>query len=414
MDRRRLIACAFLLILTASARAVAQGAEPARPENPVLGSPATITPMVEEGQLLWLDPGTRIRRSPSVESPSIAVVDVRIEVPIVERRGSWILVRYGDWKGWVATDATPSSTRGVPSANSPDGWQLARAYEALGKKSKPAKLGPFKLFTDVTDRKLLRFLGRIVEQLPSVYRDRYGVDPGAEAREAAVIFSRQADYRDFARSSNAIGSQIHGHTSKGMAVVFVGRQSPDEVGAILVHELTHLLNRRVLKTKPYPWLEEGMGNDLAFCRIDDETGQLRTGSLGGRSVVIEHPIYLVGGWSRIEREIRLKGPVASLSLLRERQRNGRTVSLDLLLDLLWDEFVDPDDLQLRYDQSAFFVRYLLDGENGRLASPFRSYLRSLASGQPAEPSALLARLGLSWEDLEHGFGVWLQKQGVRR
>ena len=257
MDCQRLIASALLLILADSPRAVAQPVEPARQEEPVLGAPANIAPNMAEGSFLWLDQGTRIRRSPSVGAPSIAVVDVRIEVPIVERREQWILVRYGGWKGWIPVDRQGNATRQGPAVTGPERRQLARARDALGLESGPEKLGPFDLYTDVTDRKLLRFLGRIVESLPNAYGSRYGIDPGGEAREVAVIFSHRDDYRAFSRTSTA-GRQVHGHTTKGMAVVFVGNKSPEEVGAILVHEWTHLLNRRVFRTAPYPWLENNL------------------------------------------------------------------------------------------------------------------------------------------------------------
>lgn len=413
MGWRSIILCASLLLLAEARRAMAQPAAPIQQEDPVLGAPADIVPTPEEGGLVWLDAGTRIRQSPSLEARSIAVVDVRMAVPVVDRLDDWILVRFGGWKGWVPVAAPILNHRDGPQPTSPDRERLDRAREILNLDSDDrAFLGPFELHTDVTDRTLLLFLRRIAEHLPNAYHSRYGIDPGAEAREAVVIFSRRDDYRAFARKSVASVSPIHGLASHGLAVIFVGRQSSEEVGAILTHELIHLLNRRVFTTPPYPWLEEGLANDLSYCRIEKQSGELQAGSLGGRSVVIEHPIYLPGGWSRTDREIRLKGPVASLTLLQKRQRRGRAVALNHLLDLLWEEFIDPLDLQMRYDQSAFFVRYLLDGDKGHLAAPFRAYLRSLTTGQPADPATLLSHLGRSWQDLEAGFAAWLQSQTV--
>jgi hypothetical protein len=415
MNSPRYLLTAFLLLMVVLAhgsRAGSQSPDPGPQEDPVLGTSADFEETNEEGWV-WLDAGEPLRRSPSAEAAPVTLVDVRVEVPVVERRDSWALVRYGPFKGWIQLRpegefvAEPTT-----AATTPDPQRLTLARELLGRDIEPERLGALELYTDVKNRRLLRFLEKVVERLPAAYRMRYGVDPGTVAREAVVIFSRERDYRAYLRTVSDGEIRPQGHTSRGLAVIFVGTQNREEVSAILVHELTHLLNRRALKTLPCPWLEEGMGNDLAYCRIAKSSGQLQLGSLGGRNVVIEHAFYFFGGESRTDREVRLEGPIASLSLLQKRLEQQEAGPLEVLLSLRWNEFTDTVDLRPRYDRSAFFVRYLLDSGDEDLADGFRTYLLSLANGGAAEPAALQASLGRSWDELEQGFEDWIRRQTV--
>lgn len=389
-----------------------QPREPEPQEEPVLGTAADLAGSIEE-DFLWLQAGEQIRRSPSLAAAAVATVDVRVEVPILERRDGWALVRYGSFKGWVRPDTSGEPVAETPLAPPrPDPEQLARARGLLQRDARAGKLGSFALHTDARNRRLLRILDQIAARLPQAYSSRYGLDPGTEAGEAVVIFSREKDYRAYVGTLSDADTWPHGHTRRGLAVLFVGKQSRDEVGAILVHELTHLLNRRVLKTLPHPWLEEGMGNDLAFCKIDEGSGELELGSLGGRSVVIEHPRYFIGGESRTDREVHLEGPVASLSLLQQRLERTPAPPLERLVTLPWEEFTETLELRQRYDRSAFFLRYLLDSGDGDLAAGLRAYLSSLAAGEAAGPAALQSHLQRSWEELERGFQGWIRRQRV--
>ena len=181
------------------------------------------------------------------------------------------------------------------------------------------------------------------------------------------------------------------------------------MAAVLVHELAHLLNRRVFEAPIPPWLEEGLANDLAFCRIDAR-GHTRLGSLGGRSAVIEQPEYDQGGFIRLDRRVHLTGPMASLRAVQERWRTAEAPSVARLTDLVWSEFTDPMDRSLRYAASAFLVRYLLDSGgdsgDGELAAGFRSFLQSVAAGGPAGVEQLAGYL-------ERGLGQRLDQEPDR-
>jgi hypothetical protein len=270
----------------------------------------------------------------------------------------------------------------------------------------PRTLGPFALYTDLPKSRLLAFFDKVAAAVPKAYAERYELDPGDETLEAVVLFSRDEDYRAFAQTiTDAPGLPI-GHATQGLAVVSVGKRSRDEVAAVLVHELTHLLNRRVFREREIPWLDEGMGNDLAYCQIKRWSGEIDLGTLGGRSVVIDRPGYLVGGQSRVDREIRLEGPVASLSLLRE---SSAQLPLDLLFNLAPGEFMDPHDLRTRYDQSTFLIRFLLDSGDAELATAFRGFLRYLAEHEPTGVVVdFAAHAELDVDALNQGYSDWLR------
>ncbi len=418
------------ILLIASLTAAPGRAQDEAAEEPILGSPSEIreAPAVT-GDLILIEAGTRLHGRPDVRSPAVAMIDAEIELVVLDRREHWVRVRYGAWKGWVATGALATD---LTMADRPEqtAWRLALAREMLGSSNVGAppgrdKLGAFALFTDVEDPRLLRFLSRIASHLPAAYRERYGLEsrraggapsdrrPGGvpgnrpAAGDAVVIFSREADYRAYeAQVRPETDRGALGHAAYGLAVLYVGRQGPEEVAAVLVHELTHVLSHRVLATAPPAWLDEGIANDLAFCRIDSAR-RLVLGSLGGRSVVIEEHSYRPGGWIGVDRAVHLSGPAATRNLLRERWRSGGAIRIEALAELPAGQFFDPEERQVRYDTSAFFVRYLLDGEDGGLAPGFRAFLAALAAGEPADPAALAARLGKGWPELEDGFAAWL-------
>ncbi len=336
------------------------------------------------------------------------MIDVQVELPILDRRQHWLQVRYGSWKGWITQGGAARTPVGDGRlAPDPAAWRLALAREMLGpvaEREVPSRLGPYALATDVEDPRLLRFLSRIAGHLPEAYRDRYGIEPRPAAGDAVVIFSREEDYRAYeARVRPETDRGALGHAAYGLAVLFVGRQGPEDVAAVLIHELSHVLSHRALATAPPSWLDEGMANDLAFCRIDGAR-RLVLGSLGGRSVVIEKHSYQPGGWIDFDQSVHLSGPAATRGLLQEHWHSGGAISIEELTYLSAGRFFDPEDRQVHYNASALFIRYLLDGEDGALAPAFRSFLGSLAGG---DLSDLASHLGRSWPELERGFEAWL-------
>ncbi len=404
----------FLCLLALATGAGAQ-TPPEEPQPTVLGTPAGLEPQAADGggELLVVEAGTRLRSRPDARSQAVAIVDARIELQVLDRRQRWAQVRYGPWKGWVAEGTAGRAPGAVGGELDHAAWRLALAREMLRHGTEKeafeaaATLGPFALETDVRDRRLLRFLSRVAGHLPAAYRDRYGLEPRLAAGDTVVVFAHEADYRAYeaqVRPESDRGAL--GHAAHGLAVLYVGRQGPEDVAAVLVHELTHVLSHRLLPAPP-PWLDEGLANDLAFCRIDGDR-RLELGTLGGRSVLIEQHSYRPGGWIGVDQAVYMSGPSATRTLLAERWRAGDVIRLELLAALSGAQFFDPEGRQGRYDTSAFFVRYLLDGEDGDLAPGFGAFLAALAAGEPADPAVLSAHLGRDWPRLEEGFAAWLE------
>jgi hypothetical protein len=248
-----------------------------------------------------------------------------------------------------------------------------------------------------------------------VYRDRYGLEPGlgptsaASAAETVVLFAREADYRAFAEEDVALaGLEEGGFAGFGLAALYLGARDREEVAALLVHELSHLLNARALGPRTPPWLEEGLANGLAYAAIDP-SGSLDPGALGGRSRVQRRLAGATGrdGW---EVTVTTVGGLAALGRVVEALDRRALPPLADLTAMTWRELVDPAIRDLAYAESAFFVRYLL--ESPRRAAGLRTYLRSIAAGGPGEPAELLEALGEDWEALDRGFQRWLRTRAL--
>lgn len=281
----------------------------------------------------------------------------------------------------------------------PDPDFLASALAELGKPAKSLHFGPYAAVTDVADSALLTFLGQLAEDVERLYTTRYGLRPVGEAREEIVLFRDEGAYRRLARRDSRIAELASaGHTVNGMVLLYAGDRPAREVGATLVHELVHLLNRRSLGPALPPWLDEGMAEDLAQSRIGPG-GKLEPGTVGGQARDLGDHVELHGG-------------LAAALVLQDAVAAGTAPRVEDLLASPWEEFVAAGRDQ-RYDAACFFVRYLVDGEGGALAPGFRAYLAALADGGPADAESLRARIDRPWPLLDMGWHVWLQGIDVR-
>lgn len=407
----------LLLVLALAAPAAAADPPAEEPAPAVVGAPAAFGLSVEER--LPVPAGTRLHELPDARSPALAVLDAASELVVVERHGPWVRVRYGALLGWVEGrrgPGGPAPELDPPSPASPRRLSeaeeevrrgvLAWVDEHLGAAAAAGpeadSLGPWTLRTDVTDRRLLAFLDRLAAELPRAYRERYGLDPGSAEGEVVVLFARETDYRALSRRhASLVGIGEEGHAGRGVAVLFVGDRARDDVAALLVHELTHLLNGRTLGLRTPPWLEEGLADDLAFSRIDPE-GRLAPGTLAGGSRETGR-VALPDG--RTEIRLRWEGGRGALRTLIQHQERGELPSPESVAHLSWQGLVDPARRAVTYAASTFFVRYLLAGED---AGAFRRYLRFLAAGGGDDPAELVAILGRDWSDLDRGFRRWLR------
>lgn len=422
-------AAALASLALAAAPAAAQEEVQEPEEQPeILGAPAAFGDALAE-ERIEVAAGAPLRELPDLRAAVLATVDAASELPLLERRGAWARVRYGALKAWVLTEGeagaggSPDLLTAGPAAlpgREADPELLRRALAHLHPPGggEPGRLGPFPLHTDVADPALVAFLDRVVGSLVQVYEERYGLDPGLDPGSAAegpveilVLFSREADYRAFTEGDVApAGLEEGGFAGFGLAGLYAGSRSREEVAALLVHEVTHLANARALGTRTPPWLEEGLANDLAYARID-ASGRLHPDDLGGGRREQRREVRSGGGRGGWEVTVTTEGALAALDRLAEALDRGRLPSLATLTSLGWRELVDPETRAIAYAESAFFIRYLLESE--ALAPGFRSYLGSIAAGGAGEGSDLLRHLGAGdWEGVERGFRRWLRSEAL--
>ncbi len=371
-------------------------------EDPVLGSRSAIGLDAGQRETEAVAAGTPLRARPDPRAPVLVLVDPAAELPVVERRQAWARVRYQTWTGWVAVGdpAAAGSTRlpaAAPARPAPQRLELAR--ELLGAAGREGRLGPYRLLTDVGDRALLAALEAAAGGLEAVYRQRYRLQPASASGETIVLFDAEATYRRFEGGSAALaGLGTLGHMSPGLTATFAAGRSTDEIRRLLVHELTHLLNARALGPGAPAWLEEGLAEDLAYGRFD-RRGRLLTGTLGGASRLFE-------SGPRGPTVLQQTGGHDALAALLRAWDDPERPSLALLVELPWQEFVDPRGRKLRYALSAFLVRYLLDAHDGQRTAPFLNYLATVAAAPAAAPP-LWPTLGLDPRALETDLRPWL-------
>lgn len=281
----------------------------------------------------------------------------------------------------------------------PDAARLERAAALLRPAGREGKLGPWRLFTDVADGPLLEKLGRVAARLPEGYRARFGLDAEPVEGEALVLFSREDAYRAFAADRKDLGTAAtRGHAGGGLAAALAG-EAPEETRPVVVHELAHLLTQQAFARPAPPWIEEGLSEDLAWCRADAD-GRLLFGTLE----------VVASVRSAGDRIVRITaGPRATVDGFRVNARSGRVPALSALLSPGKRLFSNPETRRDAYTEAGLFVRFLLCQGPAR-AERFRVFLRAAALGAPAGLDDLAAALGTETRDLEKQFGRFLQER----
>lgn len=368
------------------------------PEIPPLGA----------GQI-WVLPGAVMREKPAAASPKILQFDAISNVTWLERRGDWFRVWRRGREGWIhfpdyeepeepPYGRDPDPPKPLPG-RAPDAEALAAARALLGGGGREGEAGPYALFTDVDDEHLLGLLDRAAASLEAAYAERFGRRPIDMPREAVVLFRDEGDYRALqSESSRLLGLTPAGHTTSGMVVLYVGERSSGLVAATLIHELTHLLNRRALGPALPSWLDEGLADDLAFSELD-AAGAPRLGTLALERRQDEETVSIGGG-------------VAALWQLRDHLSLGGMRDVRELLELDWESFVRGDRARLNYSAAAFFIRFLLDADNGRYHGAFQAFLADVAAGHPPTAATLGEHLETSWPTLSARFRLWIETQGT--
>jgi hypothetical protein len=247
--------------------------------------------------------------------------------------------------------------------------------------------GAYRMITDVAEGPGLELLDRAAARLEGAYVRRVGLTPVGEPAEAIVVFTREEAYRLFQRQEERLrGLPATGHAGHGLVALFTGNRSPEDTAATLVHELVHVVNRRALGPALPPWLDEGLAQDLAWCRLAPDGSPL-LGTWGG---TVRREGSLV---------ITTNGLVA-LGEYRQHRGRGTTIPFAELFALDWEGFVGTGR-EVRYLEAGLWVRYLFEHHR----DGFRRFLADTARGEPIGSERLLAALGASWQELEEGFGA---------
>lgn len=354
---------------------------------------------IPEGRVLYPEP---------IESTNPLALLPESTVELFDRRQDWYEIESGGQRGWVRLRADgrigpvepplgsePEPPLPVPSSP-PDPEILARALELLGDSAETKTLAGYTLHTDVRNRGLLTFLSATAAQLESIYESRYGLEPLPGSLEAVVLFSLQDDFEEFlADAGQGVDGSAPGVVHGGVVATYSEGRPWNEVASTLVHELTHLLNKRALGPALPPWLDEGIASDLGQSRI--EGLRLYPGTIGG-SVV------------RSSGRTQYRGAQASVLELARAADAGSLTALEKLLALDAEGFQQSQLRWQNYGQSAFFVRSLLDAPDPDLPRAFRAFLRDVSLGKPVTAEALRSKLGRSWQALDRDLAAFVTRQ----
>jgi len=399
-------ACFAIMATSPAAINARQDPKPADDEVQVLGKRSAIRSEEQAHKWIRIEAGTEIHEQPSANSNLMEIVAEPTDLEILELQDGWVKIQYRGWLGWAALDPTEiDRATSIPILYTADDDRLHRARSILGLEIEPSRLGPFELFTDVDDPDLLARLSNVATHLPDAYRQRFDLDPGSQASEVVVIFATQADYLRFeAGEPDIAGTGTRGYTGRGISVLSVRDRDPASTLGILIHELTHLLNRRVFGLRSPAWVEEGLAEDLAYCKVDSD-GKLQLGSLAGSSR--REVSTSLSGRYRIDTEIT--GGYGMLSNLLNRWDDPLRPPLTELVDMPWIEFIQPEVRPLHYAQSGFFVRFVLSSRSPSQSGAFLEFLQALSSSTMPQSESVWSYLSEDPDKIERAYFRWLRR-----
>ncbi len=349
----------------------------------------------------WFLPGQPLLEAPETGAQSIVTLSALAYLPILELDGQWAYVTYKGYTGWSDTEWEPPFDRGkarqgilrhrAEPVRGNDPWRLKAAQDVLGQRSTEVAVGGYRLYTNVPDEDLLAFLNDAATAAERGYFARYGRLPSGDPVRSVVLFATEDGYRRFAATQNSAnpGTNI-GHAGAGVLAFYAEGRRREDLVRTLVHEITHLLNDRSLARALPPWLEEGTAEDLGDVWFEPFPLPAVDGELSN--------IASVGVQAFERRVFFLEGPLRAKQL----PHVGRLITLD------YEAFHQPGVESGAYAHSVAFVRYLLDGEDGRWTEGFREFLGKIATGTPAN---LLDLLDCDADTLDAGLRGWLPGEG---
>lgn len=248
-------------------------------------------------------------------------------------------------------------------------YLLAAARQQMAAGAEERACGPYRLLTDVGWQQLRALCSKEVAAVDGAYAVRYGRRPLGAPAETLLIFASAKALAVFTGATSRWRVESTGRASAAhgyVALSWVDREATARA-ATLVHELTHLVNRRALGPGLPPWLDEGLADDLANELV------------GGK--------FQPAAW-----QVGMDRAAGKLLPLRE------LVALDNVGFYGGRGYAN-------YAQAYLFLRFLVgDPEFG---ARFTAFLDALAGGESVSPELLAGYLGRLWPAVETSWGSWL-------
>lgn len=292
--------------------------------------------------------------------------------------------------------ATPKSQRCAI-----DDERLGRARAQLGAGAIARPLGRHELFTDVRDDRLLELLDGLARRVEEAYAGTLGLPVAEHAcRAAVVLFASETSYATLAEAETHLPAEVGflGHTGGGVATLFAGSRTHQEVGSTLVHELTHLLNAQLLGPELPHCLDEGLALYLGTAQISSR------GALD-----LDHI-----DWQLVPLGGNFRGPADFLGWVARSLPLGQVPSIAELAALDRTAFLNAKNPQQLAAYSFLWVRFLLGSGDPLLEQGFRRFLAAFAAGEPPALAALVTDLGRSWPEVEGALLLWLAQMRHHR
>ena len=260
--------------------------------------------------------------------------------------------------------------------------------------------GPFGGSTDVANERLLQHLERVATALPGAFATRFGLQ--AIASGSIFVFGRERDFRTWLKTQHGVeDARVEGFAASGTASLYLGHHGVEDVSAMLVHEVTHLLARNAFRRSLPPWLEEGLADELAFNRFT------RDGKIVHDSVRISRSARMQSMFPT-RRGTRFSSTVSGPGVALLRLSRGSLVPLPELLNASQDDFLASAGRQDRYATAAFFVRFLLSAQPER-AQRFRAFLAAGVGGAPMDAAAFEVAMGETVVELDKKYLRWVRQ-----
>jgi len=235
-------------------------------------------------------------------------------------------------------------------------------WEFLGTEGVIYETSHFRAHTTAVGSAAADRLPAFLEDSLAAYRSRFGALPGPSRPMETYLLRNRAEWQVLTqhllgdRAEAFLNVRRGGFASGGRAVLHNSglRQTMRLVG----HEGWHQYTQQTFADSLPVWLEEGLATQFEGFRWDERATPLRAEFLP---------------WANVER----------FDALREAEQGGELMPLLRLITTTPQEQVErSDEAAIRYYAQLWaFVRFLEEGQGGRLAGSLRLVLRDAATGR---------------------------------